>query len=165
MERLADHLRRLADRERQVDPGLRYRQLVESVFGRISGVSAYGEYETLDWEEVELQGQSVVLEVIVDYSGRWRGEITQLTEGWIGEFESSMMRFGNEYALVVTERSLPAALKNLRAVSERVFEYIAAIDILFVETSPWSGNEIVLSRLSRALEQLAKRITRSRSPA
>ena len=159
------YLERL-DVEEDVYRESRLERLAETLGPRGWMVPA-SEYESVDFDTVEIEGESVVLETDYDYGLTHGRKQNVLGKVWLDEFIAIMFEWANHYCIVLTERLVEA--DELKQVADGVHELLYPRDafrdvfktqsfhVLIIET-PVDDEEASAERVALARDRLAATI-------
>ena len=99
-------------------------KVVESVFGRIGSVSAFGEYKSTDWQCVSVPVPSAQdpdeTSIYYDFVGSYGPSKKPLIQAWLDEFHESYAQTGEKFALIVTTRPIGFKVKRPDATMPQV---------------------------------------------
>jgi len=129
--------------------------IAEEVVGKVGTSSMLSEYQSIDFDTIDIEDEMVVVETEDSY-----GHPKPLGEAWFTEFEEALERGVMEFAVVLTDRPLDGAVDDVKQVSDGVMMRHSTIAV--VQVSRDSDRDVMRRRVEDAVEALRSSIATKR---
>lgn len=150
------YIERLVAREEDERKDLFWmKAIAEGVVGKVGTSSMLSEYQSIDFDTIDIEDETVVFETEDSY-----GHPKTLGGAWFTEFEEALERGVMEFAVVLTDRPIDESIDDVEQVSDGVTMRHSTIAV--VQMSRDSDRNEMRRRVEDAVEALRSSIVKKR---